>query len=150
MPSASFFTDISCVADTPCSLLARRRSIFSTPTRKSFDIFEFGVLYNAHTLESHSTEACGSSLTLLPSRRWKSDVNSYPQLDKQRVRGPTYEYEYSTRKAYGGSVPGWGPNDPLNATWWHLVTEGTSHYCHVGGGQPTCRCVVLHRLTCSS
>lgn len=57
--------------------------------------------------------------------RWKSDVNAFPQLDSQTEFGPTYEYEYSTRQAYGASIDGWGPNDPLNATWWHHVTEGT-------------------------
>lgn len=57
-------------------------------------------------------------------RRWKSDVNAFPQLDSQLAHGPTFEYEYSTREAYGANIPGWGPTDPLNATWWHLVTEG--------------------------
>jgi len=33
-----------------------------------------------------------------------------------------YAFEYSTREAYGGNIT-WGANDPLNATWWHLVTE---------------------------
>lgn len=62
------------------------------------------------------------TLTLLP--RWKSDVNSYPDLDSQVEFGPTYTYEYNTRETYGGTIEGWGANDPLNATWWHLVTEG--------------------------
>jgi sphingomyelin phosphodiesterase len=51
-------------------------------------------------------------------------VNSYPALDSQLQFGPSYEYEYSTRETYGGTIQDWGPNDPLNATWWHLVTEG--------------------------
>ncbi|KAH9897978.1 sphingomyelin phosphodiesterase [Cubamyces lactineus] len=68
-------------------------------------------------------EVDSETFDILDAHTWKSDVNSYPQLDKQSMIGPTYEYEYSTRKAYGGSVAGWGPNDPLNATWWHLVTE---------------------------
>ena len=58
------------------------------------------------------------------ARRWKSDVNAFPLLDSQIQFGPTYEYEYSTREAYGANIAGWGPNDPLNATWWHHVTEG--------------------------
>lgn len=57
--------------------------------------------------------------------RWKSDVSSFPALDDQIAFGPTYSLEYSTREAYGQNITGWGPNDPLNATWWHLVTEGT-------------------------
>ena len=56
--------------------------------------------------------------------RWKSDVNSFPNLDSQTAIGPTYSFEYSTREAYGATITQWGPNDPLNATWWHLVTEG--------------------------
>ena len=55
-----------------------------------------------------------------------SDVNSFPELDHQIKVGPTYQYEYSTREAYGENIRGWGSNDPLNATWWHLVTEGMS------------------------
>ena len=54
--------------------------------------------------------------------RWWSDVNSFPKLDGQTQFGPTFSYEYSTREAYGKNI-NWGANDPLNATWWHLVTE---------------------------
>ena len=56
-------------------------------------------------------------------RRWRSDVNSFPGLDGQASSGPSYVYEYNTRETYGKDISGWGPNDPLNATWWHLVTE---------------------------
>ena len=58
---------------------------------------------------------------------WWSDVNSFSSLDNQTEFGPTYQLEYSTREAYGGNITGFGPNDPLNATWWHLVTERKSH-----------------------
>lgn len=61
---------------------------------------------------------------------WQADVNAFGGLDGQTEFGPTFEFEYSARDAYGGSITEWGPNDPLNATWWHLVTEGPSH-----GGQ---------------
>jgi len=54
--------------------------------------------------------------------RWRSDVNSYPGLDGQTKFGPTYVYEYNTRAAYGSNIT-WGNDDPLNATWWHQVTE---------------------------
>ena len=64
-------------------------------------------------------------LPFLPSS-WFSDVNSFPALDSQIQFGPTYTYEYSTRQAYGTNITGWGPNDPLNATWWHRVTERES------------------------
>ena len=57
-------------------------------------------------------------------------MNSYPNLDEQTKFGPTYSYEYSTREAYGTNIP-WGANDPLNATWWHHVTErAVSPICH--------------------
>ena len=59
--------------------------------------------------------------------RWKSDVSAFPALDHQIEFGPAFTYEYSTRDTYGTNITGWGPNDPLNATWWHRVTEGTFH-----------------------
>jgi sphingomyelin phosphodiesterase len=57
--------------------------------------------------------------------KWRSDVHSFPELDGQTssASGPMYVYEYNTRATYGTDVSGWGLNDPLNATWWHLVTE---------------------------
>jgi hypothetical protein len=61
---------------------------------------------------------------VLICRRWKSDVSAFPALDSQTEFGPTYSYEYSTREAYGTTIDGFTQNDPLNATWWHLVTEG--------------------------
>lgn len=54
-------------------------------------------------------------------------MNSYPVLDAQTQFGPTYLYEYSTREAYGTNIT-WGVNEPLNATWWHHVTERASAY----------------------
>ena len=36
--------------------------------------------------------------------------------------GPTYAFEYSTRDTYGKSF-NWPEDGPLNATWWHRVTE---------------------------
>ena len=60
---------------------------------------------------------------LLISYRWASDVSEYAILDGQTAAGPTYSYEYSTREAYGKTIH-WKAHDPLNATWWHLVTEG--------------------------
>jgi hypothetical protein len=56
--------------------------------------------------------------------RWISDVSTFPELDHQLQFGPTYSYEYNTRETYGGAVPNWSNSDPLNATWWHHVTEG--------------------------
>ena len=54
-------------------------------------------------------------------------MSSFPNLDGQIEFGPTFVYEYSTRETYGQDVEGWGPDDPLNATWWHLVTEREFH-----------------------
>ena len=56
-------------------------------------------------------------------RRWRADVNSFPELDSQIQYGATYSFEYDTRTTYGKNITGWDSNDPLNATWWHRVTE---------------------------
>jgi hypothetical protein len=48
-----------------------------------------------------------------------SDVNSYSSLNST---GPTYKFEYSTREAYG-SAANWPKDAPLNATFWHKLTE---------------------------
>ncbi|KAH9964118.1 Metallo-dependent phosphatase [Russula dissimulans] len=53
---------------------------------------------------------------------WTSDVSSYPGLDGQTAVGPTFGFEYSTREAYGKNID-WPEDGPLNATWWHRVTE---------------------------
>ncbi|KAI0070334.1 Metallo-dependent phosphatase [Panus rudis PR-1116 ss-1] len=68
-------------------------------------------------------EVDSGTFEILDAHTWKSDVNSFPVLDSQLQFGPTFEYEYNTRATYGANITGWGPNDPLNATWWHLVTE---------------------------
>ncbi|KAH6662038.1 Metallo-dependent phosphatase-like protein [Halenospora varia] len=48
-----------------------------------------------------------------------SDVNAYSSLDST---GPTYKFEYSTREAYAPQID-WPSSAPLNATFWHKVTE---------------------------
>ncbi len=48
-----------------------------------------------------------------------SDVNSYSTLSST---GPTYKFEYSTRDAYAAAAD-WPEDAPLNATFWHRVTE---------------------------
>ncbi|EPS29716.1 hypothetical protein PDE_04666 [Penicillium oxalicum 114-2] len=48
-----------------------------------------------------------------------SNVSEYSSL---RETGPTYHYEYSTRETYGPAA-GWDGDAPLNATFWHRVTE---------------------------
>ncbi|KAI9810202.1 MAG: hypothetical protein M1827_006648 [Pycnora praestabilis] len=48
-----------------------------------------------------------------------ADVNSFPNLTSS---GPTYQFEYSTRDTYGPSS-NWSSTAPLNAQFWHGVTE---------------------------
>ncbi|KAJ3502823.1 hypothetical protein NLJ89_g8715 [Agrocybe chaxingu] len=69
-------------------------------------------------------EVDSATFEIMDAHTWKSDVSSFPALDPQTEFGPTYSYEYNTREAYGGDISGWSADDPLNATWWHLVTEG--------------------------
>jgi sphingomyelin phosphodiesterase len=68
-------------------------------------------------------EVDSATFDILDAHTWRSDVNSFPELDGQTSSGPAYVYEYNTRETYGGDITGWGLDDPLNATWWHLVTE---------------------------
>jgi hypothetical protein len=48
-----------------------------------------------------------------------ADVNAFPSLNQT---GPTFKFEYSTRDAYGPAA-NWTDDAPLNATFWHKVTE---------------------------
>lgn len=68
-------------------------------------------------------EVDSATFDIMDAHTWKSDVNSYPDLDSQTTFGPVYTYEYNTRETYGKSISNWTGNDPLNATWWHHVTE---------------------------
>ncbi|KIY73533.1 Metallo-dependent phosphatase [Cylindrobasidium torrendii FP15055 ss-10] len=74
-------------------------------------------------------EVDSATFEIMDAHTWRADVSSFAALDNQTAIGPIYEYEYNTREAYGGSIPGWSENDPLNATWWHLVTEGGQGVC---------------------
>ncbi len=47
------------------------------------------------------------------------DVNTFATLNPTES-GPTFKLEYSTREEY---PIGWPDNAPLNATYWHKVTE---------------------------
>ncbi|KAJ7603124.1 Metallo-dependent phosphatase-like protein [Roridomyces roridus] len=70
-------------------------------------------------------EVDSGTFEVMDAHTWRADVNAFPALDSQTAFGPTYVYEYSTRDTYGPHIAGggWGANDPLNATFWHLVTE---------------------------
>ena len=58
---------------------------------------------------------------------YKAGVDTFSALDSQTQYGPTFEFEYGTRETYGTNIP-WNDNDPLNATWWQLVTERESSW----------------------
>ncbi|KAF7588362.1 hypothetical protein BBP40_005791 [Aspergillus hancockii] len=49
-----------------------------------------------------------------------SNVSDFASLSET---GPAYRFEYSTRDTYGPAA-GWDEEAPLNATFWHRVTEG--------------------------
>jgi hypothetical protein len=49
-----------------------------------------------------------------------SNVSEYTSL---HATGPTFRLEYSTRETYGPAA-NWDADAPLNATFWHRVTEG--------------------------
>ncbi|CAK5264824.1 unnamed protein product [Mycena citricolor] len=68
-------------------------------------------------------EVDSATFDVMEAYTWRADVNAFGALDNQTKVGPTYAFEYSTRDAYGPSVPGWTSSDPLNATFWHHVTE---------------------------
>ncbi|TRM70481.1 Metallo-dependent phosphatase-like protein [Schizophyllum amplum] len=68
-------------------------------------------------------EVDSATFEVMDSHTWFSNVSMYGDLDSQVEVGPTFQYEYSARKVYGSYVDGWGAEDPLNATWWHKVTE---------------------------
>ncbi|KAF8921884.1 Metallo-dependent phosphatase-like protein [Mucidula mucida] len=68
-------------------------------------------------------EVDSSTFDIVDAHTWRADVSAFSALDNQTNVGPIYAYEYNTREAYGGSIVQWGDDDPLNATWWHLVTE---------------------------
>ena len=50
-----------------------------------------------------------------------ADVATFDSLAEAGT-GPVFALEYSTRDAYGPAVD-WPPDAPLNATFWHRVTE---------------------------
>ncbi|KAK0303477.1 hypothetical protein LTR01_008032 [Friedmanniomyces endolithicus] len=49
-----------------------------------------------------------------------ANVSAFPSLPS--TQGPTYNFEYSTRATYGPAAK-WPADAPLNATFWHAVTE---------------------------
>ncbi|KAI6840131.1 sphingomyelin phosphodiesterase-like protein [Hortaea werneckii] len=62
-----------------------------------------------------------ATFDILDAYTFYSDVQSFPALANS-THGPVFQYEYSTRDAYGRAA-GWPEDAPLNATFWHAVTE---------------------------
>lgn len=62
------------------------------------------------------------SFDIYEAYTWYADVSSFDGLTNASAHGPTFKFEYSTRDTYG-SAAGWDADAPLNATFWHAVTE---------------------------
>jgi hypothetical protein len=58
--------------------------------------------------------------SIYDAHTYYSDVSSFPALDTSNTHGPIFTHEYSTRATYPIS---WPASAPLNATYWHAVTE---------------------------
>ena len=50
-----------------------------------------------------------------------SNLSTYATLNPSET-GPVFQFSYSTRDTYQ-PINGWPADAPLNATYWHLVTE---------------------------
>ena len=59
------------------------------------------------------------SFDIYEAYTWYANVSAFPDINSA-VSGPRYEFEYSTRATYGAD---WPTDAPLNATYWHAVTE---------------------------
>lgn len=53
-----------------------------------------------------------------------SNVSAFGGINASET-GPVWKFEYSTRDAY--RLRDWPPTAPLNATYWHKVTEAMTH-----------------------
>ena len=62
-----------------------------------------------------------NSFEVMDAYTFYADVNSFPGLNTN-VQGPVFQFEYSTRDTYPVAC-GWPEDAPLNATYWHKVTE---------------------------
>ncbi|KAK3325362.1 Metallo-dependent phosphatase-like protein [Apodospora peruviana] len=62
------------------------------------------------------------SWDIMEAYTFVADVGNFGQLNETGSTGPVFELEYSTRSAYGPSVK-WPDTAPLNAAFWHKVTE---------------------------
>ncbi|KAG9233801.1 sphingomyelin phosphodiesteras-like protein [Amylocarpus encephaloides] len=64
-------------------------------------------------------EVDSSTFSIHDAYTFYSDVSSYTTLNSS---GPVYRFGYSTRETYGPAIS-WPKQDPLNARFWHEVTE---------------------------
>jgi sphingomyelin phosphodiesterase len=62
------------------------------------------------------------TFNILDAYTWISNISAAHALDGQSAHGAVYSFEYSAREAYGADIA-WPAAAPLNATWWHMVTE---------------------------
>jgi sphingomyelin phosphodiesterase len=62
------------------------------------------------------------TFNILDAYTFVSNISAAATLDGQTARGAAFTFEYSAREAYGGNIA-WPADAPLNATWWHRVTE---------------------------
>jgi hypothetical protein len=62
------------------------------------------------------------SFEIMEAYTFYSDVDSFPSIAETTSAGPVWKFEYRTRTTYP-VAGGWPANAPLNATWWHKVTE---------------------------
>ncbi|KAH9996082.1 Metallo-dependent phosphatase [Russula vinacea] len=107
--------DGSDALEAPSNLLTRLYLAYSLP-----DIFYANNATNISAQTALTVSWIAPSITPLTNlnsgfRVYEVDSATFDILD-------AHTYEYSTREAYGTNIP-WGANDPLNATWWHHVTE---------------------------
>ncbi|EPE05725.1 ser thr protein phosphatase family protein [Ophiostoma piceae UAMH 11346] len=64
------------------------------------------------------------SFEIMDAYTFYADVSSFADIKTgdAHAEGPVYKLEYSTREAYGAAA-NWPADAPLNATFWHRVTE---------------------------
>ncbi|CAK7242507.1 MAG: hypothetical protein STHCBS139747_004002 [Sporothrix thermara] len=66
------------------------------------------------------------SWEIMEAYTFYADVDTFEMLSvadtDPNAAGPEFRFEYSTRAAYGAAA-GWPADAPLNATFWHRVTE---------------------------
>lgn len=67
----------------------------------------------------YEVDSC--SFDIYDAYTWYADVASFNRLNASSA-GPTFRLEYSTRDTYGPAA-NWPADAPLNATFWHAVTQ---------------------------